>query len=121
MFRHTTMNKAYILALAVILPSYAIAADTDSIHTWGAWAQNIQPAAGPVARVTPAPVIQPKVNFRPNENSAFTRTSTVPAASVVVSVPAPAVAGVAQIPGITIAPVDAPVISSTALNTGSAL
>ena len=75
MFRHTTMNKTYILALAITLPSSAIAADTDSIHTWGAWAQNIQPAAGPIARVTPAPVIQPKVNFRPNENSAFTRSS----------------------------------------------
>jgi len=69
------MKKAYILALAMVLPSYAIAADTDSVHTWGAWAQNIQPAAGPIARVTPAPVIQPKVDFRPNENSAFTRTS----------------------------------------------
>ena len=75
MFRQTTMNKAYILALAITVPSYAIAADTDSIHIWGAWAQNIQPAAGPIARVTPAPVNQPKVNFRPNENSAFTRTS----------------------------------------------
>jgi len=69
------MNKAYILALAIALPSHAIAADTDSVHTWGAWAQNIQPAAGPTARVTPTPVIQPKVNFRPNENSAFTRSS----------------------------------------------
>ena len=78
------MNKAYILALAITVPSYAIAADTDSIHIWGAWAQNIQPAAGPIARVTPAPVIQPKVNFRPNENSAFTRTvSSLPAAAAI--------------------------------------
>jgi len=67
------MNKTYILALAITLPSSAIAADTDSVHTWGAWAQNIQPAAGPTARVTPSPVIQPKVNFRPNENPAFNR------------------------------------------------
>ena len=98
------MNKTYILALAITLPSSAIATDTDSIHTWGAWAQNIQPAAGPIARVTPAPVIQPKVNFRPNENSAFTRASLAAPA-------APAV------PAVTIvtSPVDAPVISASDL------
>ena len=82
------MNKAYILALAITLPSSAIAADTDSVHTWGAWAQNIQPAAGPIARVTPAPVIQPKVNFRPNENQAFTRSiSSLPAPDAVITPP----------------------------------
>jgi len=98
------MKSSYILALAIALPSYAMAADTDSVYTWGAWAQNIQPAAGPIARVTPAPVIQPKVDFRPNENQAFTRT-----ASVVVSVPAPAVIPEApQLPNIIIVPSDTP-------------
>ena len=107
MFRHTTMKKAYILALAIAVPSYAIAADTDSVHTWGAWAQNIQPAAGP-ARITPAPVIQPKVDFRPNENSAFTR-AVAPGALVVASVPAPAVIPEApQLPNIIIVPSDTP-------------
>ena len=107
MFRHTTMNKAYILALAITLPSSAIAADTDSVHTWGAWAQNIQPAAGPTARVTPAPVIQPKVNFRPNENSAFTRASLA----------TPATPATPAVPAVTIvtSPVDAPVISASDL------
>jgi len=81
------MKKVYLLTLAMALPSYATAADTDSIHTWGAWAQNIQPAAGPVARVTPVPVIQPKVNFRPNENQAFTRSVSTPSAPAVVITP----------------------------------
>ena len=69
------MKKIYLLAAAFALPVTATAADKDSVYSWGAWSQNLQPAAGPVARVAPAPVTQPEVNFRPNENQAFTRVA----------------------------------------------
>ena len=65
--------KKMLLALALLLPLQAIAADKDSVYSWGAWAEGIKPAAGPVVSITPAPVNQPNVNFRPNENSAFNR------------------------------------------------
>ena len=67
------MKKVYILALALALPAQANAIDNESVYAWGEWAQNIQPAAGPVAAVTPSPVTQPAIDFRQNENPSFNR------------------------------------------------
>jgi len=75
------MKKIYLLALALALPIQANAANNDSVYTWGSWSQNIQPAAGPVATVTPSPVAQPKADFRQNENPAFNRIDLVAQAS----------------------------------------
>lgn len=74
------MKKATLLALALAIPASVTAADKDSVYAWGAWAQNIQPAAGPRIEVAPAAVSQPQVNFRPNENAAFNRVANLPAA-----------------------------------------
>jgi len=71
------MKKIYLLAMALTLPLQANAENNDSVYAWGAWSQNIQPAAGPVATVTPSPVAQPKVDFRQNENPAFNRIDLV--------------------------------------------
>lgn len=117
------MKHRYILALALALTSQANAADKDSVYTWGAWTQNIQPAAGPALRVAPAPVIPPEVNFRPNENSAFNRAAQAPVItptpSVVtppITIPAlPIVPNQPQLPEIVSAPVDAPVIDASNL------
>lgn len=65
--------KKMLLGFAVIIPFQLNAADEDSVYSWGNWSQGIQPAAGAVAQITPAPVDRPQVNFRPNENSAFAR------------------------------------------------
>lgn len=73
------MKKATLLALALAIPASVTAADNDSVYAWGAWEQNIQPAAGPRIEVAPAAVSQPQVNFRPNENAAFNRVANVPA------------------------------------------
>lgn len=70
------MTKVTLLALALAIPATVTAAEQDSVYTWGAWAQNIQPAAGPRTEVAPAAVSQPRVNFRPNENAAFNRAAT---------------------------------------------
>lgn len=67
------MKKVYLLALALTLPIQANAVNNESVYAWGEWAQNIQPAAGPVAIVTPSPVAQPKIDFRQNENPSFNR------------------------------------------------
>jgi hypothetical protein len=67
------MKTVYLLALALALPIQANALDTESVYAWGAWSQNIQPAAGPVAVVTPSPVTQPSIEFRQNENASFNR------------------------------------------------
>lgn len=72
------MKKVTLLALALAIPATAIAADKDSVYAWGAWSQNIQPAAGPRIAVVPAAVSQPQVNFRPNENAAFNRVAHLP-------------------------------------------
>ena len=101
------MKKVYLLALAIALPIQANAMDSESVYTWGAWAQNIQPAAGPVATVTPSPVTQPTVNFRPNENQAFTRVaSNQPTLAVVVTPAPPVIPTAPQLPNIVIAPSD---------------
>lgn len=84
------MNKAYILALALLLPVQAMAIEEDSVYTWGTWAEGIQPAAGPVAKVTPPPAQTPNVNFRANENSALLReavATTKPALPIIPSAP----------------------------------
>ena len=65
--------KHMLLGFVLLLPFQVFAADNDSVYAWGDWAEGIKPAAGPVAVITPAPANQPKVNFRPNENSAFNR------------------------------------------------
>jgi hypothetical protein len=72
------MKKATLLALALTIPASVTAADKDSVYAWGAWSQNIQPAAGPRIEVAPAAVSQPQVNFRPNENAAFNRVASLP-------------------------------------------
>ena len=66
--------KTLLLGLALCLPFQLIAADDDSVYSWGPWAEGIKPAAGVVASITPAPVDQPDVSFRPNENAAFSRS-----------------------------------------------
>lgn len=88
------MKKATLLALALAIPATVTAADKDSVYAWGAWSQNIQPAAGPGIEVVPAAVSQPQVNFRPNENPAFERkvetlpvVETPPAVATVVANP----------------------------------
>ena len=106
--------KKMLLGIVLCLPFQLVAAEDDSVYSWGIWAQGIKPAAGPVASLTPAPVDQPNVNFRPNENAAFSRSALrlappvspgAPQAGVVVSIPA-----------------DLPVISSgNNLNTGGSL
>lgn len=73
------MKKTYLILCAVLLSTQAVAAEADSVYTWGEWAEGIQPAAGPVAKVTPPPAQTPNVNFRPNENSAFLREASIQA------------------------------------------
>jgi len=104
------MKKVYLLALALALPVQANAMDNESVYAWGKWAQNIQPAAGPVAAVTPSPVTQPTVNFRPNENTAFTRVASaaVITPSVVITPAPPVTPEAPQLPNIVIAPSDTP-------------
>lgn len=70
------MKRAYLLALAIAIPSYAGATNKESVYSWGAWSQNIQPAAGPVARVIPSPV---KAEFL---QIALTATADVQTANV---------------------------------------
>ncbi len=99
------IKNLYLLALALLLPFQAIAVDQDSVYTWGKWAEGLQPAAGPVAQVTPPPAQIPNINFRPNEAAAFSRE----AAQNIVFRPAPPVTPTApQVPNIVIAPVDTP-------------
>ena len=110
------MNKTYLLTFALLLPIQAIAIEQDSVYTWGQWSDSLQPAAGPVARVTPPPAKTPNVNFRPNENAAFLRE-----ASVGNRISAPPIGGAPQIPGVSITDINTPAIDSAGLNTGSAL
>lgn len=70
--------KSLLLGLVLCIPLQLFAAEDDSVYSWGAWAQGIKPAAGAVVSITPAPVEQPRVNFRPNENSAFSRSVQLP-------------------------------------------
>jgi hypothetical protein len=72
--------KKLLLGFALLIPCQLYAADDDSVYSWGAWAQGIKPAAGPAVVITPAPVDVPKVDFRPNENSAFNRSIKLPSA-----------------------------------------
>jgi len=72
------MKKNYPAVLVVALGAFMIstqsmAVEKDSVYTWGAWAEGLKPAAGPVARVTPPPAEKTDVLFRPNENAAFLR------------------------------------------------
>lgn len=104
------MKKATLLALALAIPVTAIAADKDSVYTWGAWSQNIQPAAGPRIEVVPAAVSQPQVNFRPNENAAFNRVANLNLPETPAPVTPPAVITPPAMPVI----VDPTVISTAA-------
>ena len=90
--------------LVFLLPAKAIALDQDSVYAWGKWAQGIQPAAGPEAKVTPPPAKTPNINFRPNENSAFLRE----AASIAFRPAPPVTPDAPQVPNIIIAPTDTP-------------
>lgn len=67
------MKKVILFLATTLLSSQVLAAD--SVHSWGPWAQGIRPAAGNIAVVTPPPAQAPDVQFRPNETSAFARTS----------------------------------------------
>lgn len=67
--------KKIILALSLLLPLQALSVE-DSVYSWGSWSQGIKPAAGPSVTATPSAVQAPNVNFRPNENSAFSRSPT---------------------------------------------
>ena len=109
------MKKIYLISLAALLSTQAMAVEQDSVYTWGEWAEGIQPAAGPVARVTPPPAQTPNVNFRPNENSAFLRE-----AALTQRIPAAPVSGAPQISGISVTTISTPAIPSTSLNTGGA-
>lgn len=109
------MKKATLLALALAIPATVIAADKDSVYAWGAWSQNIQPAAGPRIEVTPAAVSQPQVNFRPNENAAFNRVANVPDTPAPVTPPpftpppaAPVTPEQPPLPSIVVVDVDTP-------------
>ncbi len=78
------IKNLYLLSLALLLPLQAIAVEKDSVYTWGKWAEGLQPAAGPVAQVTPPPVQIVNVNLRANETSAFSRRVTgVPTPAVI--------------------------------------
>lgn len=102
------MKYRYILAFALVLATQANAANKDSVYSWGAWTQNIQPAAGPALPVTPTAVTPTEVNFRPNENSAFNRAAPVEVV-VTLPIPAPAVIPEApQLPNIVIVPSSTP-------------
>ena len=109
------MKKAYILILALIAPAQGMASDKDSVYTWGKWVEGIQPAAGAVNRVAPAPARMPNINFRPNENQALTRVASIAediASPVSVVIPAaPILPNEPQLDEIVSAPADAPTIS----------
>ncbi len=111
------MKKAYLLALALLLPVHAGATQHDSVYTWGKWSQGIQPAAGPVAKVTPPPVKTPNVNFRPNETAAFLREATVQARFATAPILAPAPVTLAA--QVTVIPITTTTsISTTGPSTG---
>jgi hypothetical protein len=104
------MKNVYLLMLTLLLPVQSIAVEQDSVYTWGKWAKGIQPAAGPVAMVTPPPAQTPDVNFRPNENSAFLREASVafrPAPPVTPEAP--------QVPNVVIAPSTTPTTPTSSL------
>ena len=66
-------------------PQLLATTNVNSVHSWGDWANGIKPAAGPAPVVAqPAAVSVPAINFRPNENSAFSRSvvDNTPAGSV---------------------------------------
>jgi len=97
------MKYFYLLfTLVLFLPLHATA-DTDSVYSWGVWENGIKPAAGPGTRVTPPPVQQPDINFRPNENSAFLRE-----AAPTVRLAPPAIASAPQIPNVVITTTSTP-------------
>ena len=106
--------KKLLLGISLLFPIQLMAADKDSVYAWGAWAEGIKPAAGPVVSSTPAPADMPDVSFRPNENTAFARTPTLRLA--------PGSTGAPQVANTVIIPSNLPVISSgNNLNTGSSL
>lgn len=85
------MTKVSLLAAAALFSTQLIAAETDSVYSWGEWSQGVKPAAGNIASVTPPPAQKPQVNFRPNENRAFGRNERVQA-TVTVAVAQPVIA-----------------------------
>jgi len=98
------MKKQYLFSLVCLIPVQTIAIEQDSVYSWGKWSQGIQPAAGPVAKVTPPPAKTPNITFRPNENSAFLRE----AAAVTFRQAPPVTPDAPQVPNIVIAPTDTP-------------
>jgi hypothetical protein len=105
------MKKATLLALALAIPASVTAAEKDSVYAWGAWSQNIQPAAGPRIEVAPAAVSQPQVNFRPNENAAFNRVASLPETPAPVTPPPVTPPPAIPTPTVVEVDIDAPVIA----------
>jgi len=106
------MKKTYLASLALLLSTQTMAVEQDSVYTWGEWAEGIQPAAGPVAKVTPPPAKTPNINFRPNENSAFLREAAL---GISFRAAPPVTPGAAQIPNIVIAPSSVPTTPTSSL------
>lgn len=79
-FQHKLTQLSSICLLGASTLAYAAtnsdddtAAYVDSVYGWGAWELGLEPAAGgpvPVSNRT-LTVRAPRVNFRPNENSAL--------------------------------------------------
>ena len=113
MFNSRSKMKKLLLGLAVIFPVQLLAAD-DSVYSWGAWAEGIKPAAGPVANIAPAPAQKPQVQFRPNENSAFAR-NFVP----INATPAAPVGGANQLPNIVTVPPGTGLANPSGLTAGT--
>lgn len=81
-FVGSRMLSASLLTIVLATASVTASASADfvdSVHSWGTWELGLEPAAG--APAVPAGrtirVQQRNVQFRPNENSAFTRTVNV--------------------------------------------
>lgn len=112
--------KKLLLGFAVIFPFQLFAAD-DSVYSWGAWAEGIKPAAGPVASITPAPAQKPQVNFRPNENSAFARNHrpVVATPPQIIATPAAPVGGANQLPNIVTVPPGTGLANPAGLGSGT--
>jgi len=100
------MKTLLLFVIIILVSSNAVSDSTDSVYSWGAWAEGIKPAAGPTYKNIPPPIKRPDINFRPNENSAFLREATT--ANRPVFTPAPDVASAPQVPGVVIAPTNTP-------------
>jgi hypothetical protein len=75
MIKNTQFRLALLGASLLVLPGLAAATDSiDNVYSWGSWELGVEPAAGGPVPVTNRPlnVSQKNLQFRPNQNSAFT-------------------------------------------------